>query len=348
MGDYIRKIGRKLALSADRQTAYGTALTTSINASHPYEGNKIEKTLDKFTDEGQVGSGHEGSTYQKNKTSDTKGTLTFDGSSYILGLAFAFGNGKIVTTQPELTTMTSVHEITQMNIDDPAVGKQLPATTIVEQRAVGKQRKFRDMIVKSIQLSGKTDEQLKVQVEFQGSGHYESSNLTMPGFVQTSFLRFVDVQFNYGGTEISAELQDLTFKHTNELALKTGYHPGCPALNTTPGAPKCRGRCLVTKRTVELSFKMLIKTDTTIDEDELSNEVKSITISAEGETIEGTYKHKMLLEFPSCAVKATKDTDEEDLEAYDVEMTIHWDDTIDGFYKATITNNVPSYLAPGT
>lgn len=346
MSDYIRK-AIKGAFSTKQQSAYGTALSdTDITEAHPYEGNQIERSLEKFTDAELAGKGHEFPTYQRNRTANTSGSLSFDGSSYILGWVFSFINGNIMTNQPDDVNApnTYQHENKMMNIDEPAIGKQLPVFTYVEQLADGVQNRYRDMLIKTLTITGKTGEQLKVQVELIGSGHYETSSLTMPDLVTTSFLRFSDIQLSYGGVNISADIKEITFKHINELSEKDGYFPGSGYLNSNPGAPQIRGRCLLIKRSVELSFKMLMKTDSTIEADSLANTIKAITVTAEGELIEDAYKHKLTIELPKVAIGEVKTSEDEGLFCLDCTCTVMWDSTLNAPYKSTIINTTPSYL----
>lgn len=350
MPDFMRKAAIKGGFATKKQTAYGTAVTdVDITEAHPYEGNQIDFTVEKIDDKDQAGKGNEFPTWQANTTCSTQGTMNFHASSYILGFGFALVNGKLVTSQPDDVGApdTYEHECSMMDIDDPAVGKQLPCFTYVEQLSTDHKRKYRDMLVKSLALSGQTGEHLKLGLELLGSGHWETSSITMPSLVQTSFLRFVDIQFDYDGTPLSAQLKDVNFKHVNTLAENDGYFPGSGILNETDGAPQVRGRCLCSARSVELTFKMLIK-NFDLETDMLNNTEKAITITAEGSTIETTYKHKLVLELPKVILKATKLGESDGFFVFDVETTILWDSTLNAPYKATIQNNVPEYLGTPT
>jgi len=344
MGNFVSPKAIRGAFSTNQQTSYGTALPdTSITIAHPYEGNKIEKPLDKWNNKSMAGKGHEFATYVKNKGISTNGSLTFDSSSFILGWALAFLNGSCVSSQPDSTTAYR-HTIKMMDINDPSIGKQLPSFSYVEQLATGVQTKFRDMVIKSITITGKTKEQLKVSVEMLGSGFFETSTITMPAPGPASFLIFADVQLLWGASNISAELKSFSFKHTNELNEKDGYFPGSGRLNSNKDAPQIRGRCLVSSRSVELSWKMAMKTDSTIEADSLTNEVKAVTFTAEGDLIEDTYKHGLSLSFPQVVIKEVKTSEEDGMTCYDCSTELKWDDTLGAPYEAIITNITQSYL----
>lgn len=180
MPDYMRKAAIRGGFSTKKQTAYGTAVTdVDITEAHPYEGNQIDFTVEKIDDKDQAGKGNEFPTWQANTTCSTQGTMNFHASSYILGFGFALVNGKLVTSQPDDVGApdTYEHECSMMDIDDPAVGKQLPCFTYVEQLSTEHQRKYRDMLVKSLAISGQTGEHLKLNLELLGSGHRETSHI---------------------------------------------------------------------------------------------------------------------------------------------------------------------------
>lgn len=343
MGMYLRKAAQKVAIDVTQQTAYGTTLAVDPTKSHPFDGSLIERPVEKTDDRDHVGKGHEFATMQENKFSDTRGSMTFLGSSWILGWAFAFANGSAIPTQLG-TTSAYDHVCKMMNIDDPAVGKQLPVTTLVEELGTGVQKKYRDMLVKSLTLTGKTGEHLSCQTEVVGSGHWEASSVTMPDLVTTSFLRMADVVFSFNSIDISADVKDFSFKAVNEVDEGGGYFPGSGYLSAADGSPQVRGRCLLGKRTVDLSFTALLKDDSSFEAASLANSIVPLTITATGSVIEETYRHKLLLEFPKVAIKGTKIGADGEFFSYNIDCTVMWDTTLGAPYKATITNDVTQYL----
>lgn len=343
---YQRTVSYKTALSVNQQSAYGTGLPDGdLTIMHPFNGKRAEIEPKKWNDADQSGKGHEYTTTQKNLSVDTKTSLEFDCTSFIAAWMFAFMCGQVVTTQPDApgSPLVYEHKCKPMDISNPAVGKQLPVTSFVED-IEGEQYKYRDMIVESGTLSGKTGEHLKLKIDLQGSGHYETSAITMPGLVQSSFLRFVDINLSYNATDYSADLQSIDFKHTNTLAKENGYYPGSGKLDASAGSPQVRGRCLVSKRQTDLSFKMM-RTDNTITQDDLQNTELPIVITAEGDTIENAYNHKIQLDLKIYIEKA-KITEEKDFYSYDITAKVIWDDALNAPFEATITNDVPAYLTP--
>ena len=147
--------------------ALGKGLRNFKDGVKEGDEEKSEEDPEKIDDKDQAGKGNEFPTWQANTTCSTQGTMNFHASSYILGFGFALVNGKLVTSQPDDVGApdTYEHECSMMDIDDPAVGKQLPCFTYVEQLSTEHQRKYRDMLVKSLAISGQTGEHLNLNLE---------------------------------------------------------------------------------------------------------------------------------------------------------------------------------------
>jgi hypothetical protein len=347
-----RDVSLKVGFSTKQQSAFGTGLAdTDVNLAHPFIGNDIvERTIDKYDNKDEYGKGHEYPTTQKNLVSDTKASRNFEASSLILGWGFAFVCGQIATVQPDSSGAPNTYEHTMKlaNIDDPTVGIQLPSTTLVEKLNSFQQKKFRDMVVSEISLSGKTKEQLKIGIQMVGSGHWETNAMNIPALSEVSFLRMADVVFNIGTKNISAELLDFEFTHKNNLAEDKGYHPGSGYLNSSdPSSPQIRGHLVTEKRETSLKLKVLMN-DAELETYAENNIEKAISIVAEGSLIESTYKHKLELTFPKTFLKFTKVGVDGSLYIYDVEVSIAWDDAENSPFVAKVTNNIPEYLTVAT
>jgi len=343
-----RDVAIKTAFSTKKQSAYGTKLAdVDIDKAHPLHGSEnIENPFEKFDDAEQFGKGHEFPTYQKNLTADSRVSRSADASSFLLGWVMAFGCGKITTSQPDSSGSPNVyeHEIKPMNIDDPTVGKQLPVTTIVEEITSFKKLLFRDMLVSEFTISGELKKQLQLAFSLIGSGHYENSTLTMPGLTSVSFLKMPGVSFTVGTKNFSPELLNFSFGFKNELAEDLGYHPGSGFLTSgDPSTPQIRGKLPVTKRSVNFSFECLTEDNDLRQYMELNAE-KAITLTAEGSTIENSYKHKLVLSLPKTWIKAVPLGREGNFLKYQVEVKIGWDATSGAPFVATITNDVAAYL----
>ena len=85
--------------------------------------------------------------------------------------------------------------------------------------------------------------------------------------------------------------------------------------------------------------------DENLQNDFENNTEKSITISAEGATIESTYKHKLEISIPKCFFKVVKTGKEGDFFAYDIEVLIAYDSGISAPFQITVVNDIASYLA---
>ena len=343
-----RDVAIKTAFSNKAQSAYGTKLPDiDIDQAHPLLGSEnIESTFDKINDADQFGKGHEYPTKQENLTADVRVSRSADASSALLGWVMAFACGAITTTQPDDigSPNTYEHEIKPMDIDDSAIGKQLPVTSIVEELASFKKMLYRDMLVSEFSITGEIKKQLQLSFSMIGSGHKETSTLTMPALTAVSFLKMPGVTITVGGTSYSAKLLNFNFSHKNELAEDLGYHPGSGYLTPLdPSTPQIRGKLKVSKRTTSLSFEILAE-DGNLRSDMEANTEKAIVISAEGATIENSYKHNLELSFPKTFIKATPIGREGNFLKYQVETEIAWDSTSEAPFVATVRNNVASYL----
>ena len=340
-----RKAGLRGAFSTNQQSAYGTALTTLTHA-HPYDGSIFDFTCNKKTNAEQVGKGTEHPTRVRNTSCSSGATLKFDGSSFIIGFLFAFALGDVTTTQPDEIGAPNVyqHEIKEMKIDNPAIGRQLPVTTFVDQISTAWQYLYRDVLVKSVELSGQLEEDIVAAGEFLGSGYFEKVAISMPGPVSTSFISFSDLDVIYGGTSIAAKIQSFNFKHINEINEKHGYHPGSPTLDwITSNPPQCRGRAFTKKRSNELKIRVEAEDDSLHDA-MLNNTESAVTITGTGDLIEDIYHHKVEIIIPKTVIKVSKLGEQEDSFVYDLDFTNLYDETLEAPHKVIVTNNIPSYL----
>jgi hypothetical protein len=82
----------------------------------------------------------------------------------------------------------------------------------------------------------------------------------------------------------------------------------------------------------------------TLDGYQKANTEKDIYIRATGATIEGIHRHKFELEIPVAWLKATPVGREGNLMVYDIEFNVGWSESDSAPWKATIVNDVASYL----
>lgn len=341
-----RTIDIRSCTSLKQQAAYGTALgDTDMTFAHPFTGEDYIKEVPTKADNSEsYGKGHEFATgKQVNLTYDTTCSRTFDGSSAALGWVAAFALGDVALTELSPGTVFE-HAIKMMDVSDPAIGKQLPTATWVEQKADYSNVTYRDMIVKSFKITGALGKQLQVNFDMVGSGHCSTATLsTFPALQQVSFLRTADVTVVIGGTDVSATLKDFNFSYTNEVADAAGYHPGSPKLPAAQGGYQVRGHCLIKKRTVSLTFKMRMDNDN-MRQDMLLNTERAITLTATGDEIEPTFNHSMTISIPKAEFKKADISTDDGAFVYDCEVLLKWDETLNAPFSITIVNDIPEYL----
>jgi hypothetical protein len=345
------KIGIPLTVQADYNTE--NPLTDFIY-KHSFEGAMPEEEIEKYTNAGQTGNGNEFSTWQRNGSIDFKASIGSNCSTWWLGFIASRAMGKCVSALVSGSTKTYTHTITLADIDDPAVGKQLPPFSLLFERGAGNQFLFRGNVFQSLSLSGKTKEQWKIASEYVGSGYFrklESGELiTMPtAAVQTSFPLFADTEMIFG-VDLSALLKEFSFKLTNTLAVNGGYHPGSGHLTDDNASPQVRGNLYVTNRAIEMGFKVALDPTLSIEADNLSNTERSISISSTGDFIETVnttnYYYGIEIVGPKSAIKTKKTGEDEGLDIYDVTMTLHHDPVSNSPVKIVITDTTPAFLVP--
>lgn len=329
----------KHAFSLKQQTGYGTSLQDAdIDQSHSTtDDSTVEFKLNKFNNAEEFGKGHGHPTEVTTMSADTRVSLNFRCSSWIIGYLLSLACGDVATSEIVAGTVYE-HVFTLRQ------GTVLPVSSIIEQLHDGKQTKYRDMLCQSVTISGKHEEHITAQATFIGSGHREDITVTMPGFVTTSFPLFENVTFSIGVQDYSAELDDLTFGLTNTVNEK-GYHPGSPKMDIGDGKTiACRGRCLKNGESLELKFKMLYKNDS-IDTDSLQNNERALTITAVGDPIDATHNHELKIEAPKAVIDAAPIGKDDKYYVYDCTTILKWDESIPGPIKITLKNDVPEYLA---
>lgn len=339
-------IGLKLALSLLQQTAYGTGLSNAaIDKAHTVTSDDIpEMNPEKINDAKEYGKGHGYATQAETIANDISLSMNFRGSSFILPWVFGLVTGNITTSQPDEVGSPNVY-LHEMKVAKFADLLQLPVTTIIQGLSSDMIYKYRDVMITSVSLSGKTKEHLMIQVNAKTSGHREKLvSFTFPALVATKFLKFMSVNFLYGAANISAKLKDLTYSISAAVDENDGYHPGCPTMIVDDLEIPVRGRLLRSDESgVELKFKMLLEDDS-LDTDSLKNTKRAITITAEGAPIDTAFKHKLLIEIPGVTLKTAKIGKENNLYIYDTDVEFLFDEALDSVCKISVWNDIPAYL----
>lgn len=340
---------RKSAFSLKQQSAYGTALAeVDINKAHPIEGeSQVEHELEKWTDKDEYGKGHHWTTEQKNLTASTSLSRSYRLSSFIASWASAFSLGDVTESQPDQSGSPSVYQldIKPINISDSTVGQQLPVTTYVESLAPNLQFLYRDLLVKGFKLSGKLKEFLKLSMDMVGSGWEEENSMAMPSLLQTSFLRFPDVIFSYGGTEYTAKLKSFEFGFDSELDEDGGYQPGSGYLYPdTAHKAQVRSQLLATGQSASFKFQVCLENKDILN-DFKQNAERALVLSAEGDVIENDYRHKIMITIPKAVLTANKIGNDNKLLVYDCEVGFNWDSATAAPFSIQIITDVSGILA---
>jgi hypothetical protein len=342
-----RTIDILTTLAFDQQSAYGTALPeASMTFVHAFEGENFAKeTYEKVNDADKYGKGTEFPVgKQLNLTADVQLSRTVDLSSAVAGFLFGFAFGTVTTTLVVGTTKVYKHEFIPMNIADILVGKQLPVTGYLEQNEI-EQKFYRDMLMKSVKLTGAEKKQVQAAFEMQGSGYWEVTEYTMPDYIPLSYLRTADCTFTVGATDISGKLKNFEFSWTNEV--NPDQYNGGPKLATGQGEFRCRKKMTTKKRKATLTFKMDYE-DNDIREDMLLNTERAVTLTAEGDIIETVsevdYRHKLEIICPKAEFDKADITSDNGELALDCSTLLKYDSTLKAPCKVIVYNDIPAYL----
>jgi len=238
------------AFSVLRQEGFNVPLADeSLDLCYPFLGPDLVKLRPEFKgDEDAFGKGHEWPESQQLEVwASALARKTYLGSM-LAGWAGALGLG--ASTPTELAA--GVHKHACRFSDRATVQDQNPITTIVEGRT-GWQRKFWDLAVNSIEISGKLKERVSLALDIIGSGRSEASTLIKPQLTQDKFLRSMGLAFQLGPSgdleDEGGRLRDYSIKIGNALrADADSYPPGC-------GPYRSRLR-FGDKRTAEISFSL--------------------------------------------------------------------------------------------
>ncbi len=325
------------ALSHKKQSAYGTTLADGdLLLSYPFMGPDIlELTPELQTDEDEMGKGHEFATDQEVEKWDTRLKRSFYMTSFMGGLISVFGLGAVSSAQQE-STLAYEHTATPQ---DPSTDLQLPVTTIVERLSSGIKRKIRDLMVSDFTISGEVGKRIMLEGNFIGSGHQETSALSMPTLSSGSFLRMRGLLFQVGPSgaevDVSARIKKFSFKWDNAPDEEGGYYPGSGLY---------RGRCEMGKRKAEFSFTILIDENTTDLDNLLNNTVLKAIVTAQGELIESTYYHQQIITIPRMKYRAMPVGVEGNKLAFNVECNVFFDSVSGWPVEIKTMNTQVSYL----
>lgn len=333
----------KWAYSVKKQSDYDTVvLDADLTQSHPIrEVSVAQVTKELRSDRETIGKGHEYPTQVNEVARDSRFTRAFDGSSDILGWLFAFGCGKVQTTQ-QGATAAYLHKCT---LFDPAVEttSQLPITTIVEQLtgAANLKRALLSMAVTGITVSAEGFEHLSVSADFIGSGKTENSTLTMPDLVAASYLASNNAVVTLGDAteDITTRVRSWSIALANSPKEGRGYFPSSGLY---------RGRLEVGARTCIPSLVVDLDATSDLLDDFLANTEIALSITAEGDVISGSYKHSISFVFPNLQYQAVLIEEDEGMLTYalsfDENTVLYNIGSADPLVKIEVVNTIPAYL----
>src|ERR1035437_1790899 len=106
MFDPQRVMDAQWAFSGKKQTDYSTLVSdANMTKAVAVIGSEIaDLSRTAFTDQARFGKGHEFPTLSRELTRDIKYARTFDLSSMTAGYLAGFGMGRVVTSQPAVST----------------------------------------------------------------------------------------------------------------------------------------------------------------------------------------------------------------------------------------------------
>ncbi len=351
-------IGVEWAFPLLRQSAYGTPVPeVSITQSHPFDGTDIIEHSPNMSDNSaQFGRGHEFATRQDIMSWNSMMKRSFTATTKILGWGFSAHLGSTSDTNLGGSPSAYQHD---MEYQDPGgsgyygSGRQQPVFTIVEQTTSGYIRKFPDMQVKSVELTGKLNDWLMMTLECQGSGN--KTNLTGFTFPDQSVsegerMRFASATFSHGisgfESDISCDVRSFRFRSEYQYFENDGYCPGSGYLagSTDPATGQIRNKLEFGRRAVVLEFVVRADNSTTLFTRLEGDTLLRMVMTFTGSVISGSNRHKLVITVPRLKYRAVPIGTDGDLITYQVQTVVFYDGTDLNPFQVRVVNDVPAYL----
>lgn len=328
------------AFATKKQSAYGTPVADEdLDFSYPFKGPDIlERDPTVVTDEDKMGDGHEWETQQITEYWNAKLKRSFDLTSFMAAWVATYGLGAVSSA---LVSTSLAYQHTCKFSDPDVDSHQLPIATVVEKLSSGIKRKIRDLVVADFTISGEGKNRLQLEMNLMGSGHKETSALSLPALTLGTFLRMSALQFEIGvassEVDVSTRLRKWSLKVNNNLLEDDGYHPG---------SGQYRGRCLYGKRTVEFNFTLEMDTSALVELTHLENsqELKAI-ITVQDTLIEETFYNEMIITIPKLKYRMVPVTIENGKQVFNVECNVFYDSGLGGPLEIKVTNTQENFLA---
>lgn len=332
------------AFSTKQQADYDTALDDGdIDQSQPVrDPNVAVVSKEMRSDKATYGKGHEFATSVWEVARDVRFNRNFDGSSLILGWLFAFGLGKVNTTNPYGSVYR--HQMYFFDPDDEST-ISLPVTSVIEKVSAGIQRKIDSLAVGSFTVSGEGFEHLNATCELIGKGSTAASVASLPALSTVSYLtsNFATIKLGDAAEDISTRVRSWSVAINNNPREDRGYFPGSGIY---------RGRLEIGSRTAIPSLVVDLDDSSDILDDFINGTLLSLEIMCEGATISGSYKHYLKIIFPDLYYRATPIDEQDGVFTYgisaDEETVIYNSSRPVPLIEVIVQNTVPTYLTTPT
>jgi hypothetical protein len=296
----------KLVLSKLKQTNFATALTDAnliagkrIMVDSPVYG---QTDITRWTDKGLSQKGHDYATRAQTSMYALSETLKFPLESWLAAWSFAFGLGKVASTQPNAGGNPTAWQHVIKPLDPGTDGKDLPVTTIYAEvnQATAMQRRLVALCANSVSLEFPANAPGQLTVGLTGSGAIVTGVLaTPPAIPLYNLLMSNDMVFKYGTqgapVDISSEIVSGSVKFSFTWNLDD-------ANSRAPGGGVNRSRAWVTSPSISLDFQRFVDdASATVETERLSDSAKEVKVTVAGSQI-GTGPERHQIEIRGLAV----------------------------------------------
>jgi len=336
MSEWFSQIQR--AFSTKKQSAWGTALVNgSMTEAFPFKGEAVAVPgVALIGDDEETGRGHEWPTDSVVARLESSLNLSYDLSTEAAAYLLTFAMGACSSAQ-QGESAAYKHDITLLA---PATADQLPYTTIVEMLTSGIKKKYSDMVVDSVRISGEYgNPRLSVEAEMVGSGKEATSDLSMPSLTTMHYLPWGGVSVKYGTRDSEAEvktrLTQFDFAIRNNHLRDLGYQAG--------GGTE-RAQLLFGKREFDFSFTLLADNSTTIRDAWRAGTEASVLIEITGALIADTYYHKLYIDIPNFIITGLEHVKVETRNAWRITGKLHYHSGTSKILSAYVINTETAYL----
>lgn len=348
------------AYSNKRQAAYATRNPdVDIDQSHPFEGADIADHVPNMSDNAALlGKGHEFATRNEILSWDVRFRRSFQGTSKILGWAFAFHCGKVTTTNLGGAPAAYRHVF---EYQDPlgagyyGSGRQQPVVTIVERVTTAMTRRFPSCQVMAVEVTGQLNDWIRIALDMIGSGKKEDAS----GFVfpdstnaatggEGALLRNAGLLFQHGPSgalaDLSCSVRSFRFRSEMSYFETDGYCPGSGyQVSGDPTSGQIRNKLEFGRRAVMLEF-VVNASDTSFHTRLEASTLLSAVLTTTGAVISGANAHSWSVNVPQLKYKSVPIGTDGDQVIYTVTAVVFYDAGLANPFEITVVNTTPTYL----